>query len=81
MSLKNRLKRLEGPRGPDRCPACNGKLVFVEEHEDGTETYPGGEPCPECWDKPPVEGPGPIRFLVMPCGAEQCAICDEGRGV
>lgn len=75
MSIERRLRRLEGPQEPDRCPACNDRIIFIEEHEGGAETYPAGEPCPECWGKPLVGRSGPVRFILTPCAAEPCAIC------
>ncbi|MDP8899616.1 MAG: hypothetical protein M3N33_00390 [Actinomycetota bacterium] len=48
MGLKDRIRRLEGPRDPDRCPACGGKIIEEEILKDGTVTYPQGGPCEAC---------------------------------
>ncbi len=48
MGLKDRIMRLEGPRGPRRCPECAGRIIEEHHHEDDTVTYPFGEPCGAC---------------------------------
>ncbi len=64
MGLKARLTRLEGPQGPeDWCPECGGKIIYEEIAEDGTVTYPGGEPCAVCGSAPPW--PGAITRIVV----------------
>ncbi len=78
MSIESRLQRLEGFRYPDRCPACNDRIVFVEEHEDGTETYPEGRSCPECRGKAGLKM-RPVRFLIVSCATESCPACDSGQ--
>jgi hypothetical protein len=78
VSIESRLKKLEGFREPNRCPACNDKIVFIEEHDDGTETYPAGRPCPEYRGKAdPVSGL--VRFLVILCATESCPACEPRR--
>ena len=56
MGLKDRTRKLEqraygGPEPP--CPECGGRIIFEEIAEDGTVTYPEGEPCPACDSWPP----------------------------
>lgn len=77
-SIGSRLRKLEGFRNPERCPVCKDKIVFVEEHEDGTETYPDGRPCPECRGKAD-SALGPVCFLLVPCGTESCPVCEPRR--
>ncbi len=48
MGLKDRIRRLEGPRRPERCPECGDRIITEEIAEDGTVTYPFGEPCGAC---------------------------------
>lgn len=66
--LRRRLERLEGPRGPRRCPSCAGKIILREYLEDGTAVYPHGEPCEECGSRPPD---GSIVII---------EVCPPGRG-
>lgn len=78
MGIESRLKKLEGLHDPDRCSACNDRIVVLEEHEDGTETYPDGWPCPECRGKADLTL-RPVRFLIVSCATESCSACDSGR--
>lgn len=52
MGLRARTRRLEkrmGLRDKDKpCPECGGRIVYEEILEDGTVTYPQGEPCEAC---------------------------------
>jgi hypothetical protein len=50
MGIENRLRRLEQEvhAAPNSCPQCNGLIIFEEIAEDGTVSYPHGEPCPAC---------------------------------
>ncbi len=48
MGMRERIRRLERPRDPDQCPACNDVIIYEELQEDGTVTYPFGEPCEAC---------------------------------
>lgn len=69
MGLKGRVRRLEGPREPERCPECGDRIVYVEHHEDGTTTYPFGEPCGACGSRPPGGGIGIME--VCPTGGSE----------
>ncbi len=60
MGLKDRIMRLEGPRGPRRCPECAGRIIEEHHHEDGTVSYPFGKPCGSCGSSPPDGGIGII---------------------
>ena len=67
MGLRDRVRRLEGPRGPeDRCPECGGRIILEEHHEDGTVAYPFGGPCSACGNAPPW--PGAITKIVVRLG-------------
>ncbi len=51
MGIEHRLRRLERSAHAaigDTCPQCNGFIILEEIAEDGTVTYPHGEPCPAC---------------------------------
>jgi hypothetical protein len=51
VSIKGRIRKLEEKRrnGPDPlCEECVGEVIIEEIAEDGTVTYPHGEPCPVC---------------------------------
>lgn len=50
MGLRDRLRRLEqeAHAAPDTYPQCNGLIIYEEIAEDGTVSYPHGEPCPAC---------------------------------
>jgi hypothetical protein len=50
MGIENRLRRLEqeAHAASDSCPQCNGLIIYEEIAEDGTVSYPHGEPCPAC---------------------------------
>lgn len=70
MGLRDRTRRLEkrmGLRDKDKpCPECGGRIVYEEILEDGTVTYPQGEPCEACgsggW------GGAPGRIVVESAG-------------
>ena len=51
MNIKGRIQKLEEKRrnGPDPlCEECASVIIYEEIAEDGTVTYPHGEPCPVC---------------------------------
>ncbi len=51
MGLEDRIRRLERRFGQPESPACEecgGRIIYEEIAEDGTVTYPHGEPCPLC---------------------------------
>ena len=51
MSIKGRIQKLEEKwrNGPDPlCEECTSVIIYEEIAEDGTVTYPSGEPCPVC---------------------------------
>ena len=50
MGIEDRLRRLEQEvhAASDSCPQCNGLIIYEEIAEDGTVSYPNGEPCPAC---------------------------------
>lgn len=72
MGLKDRIRKLEGPRGPERCPECAGRIILKEYHEDGTVTYPHGEPCEECGSRPP----GAIIGIIEVCPPDRSGAGD-----
>ena len=58
MGLRDRTKGLERRTGlnrPKPCPECGGRIIYVEHHEDGSVTYPVGEPCAVCESTPRIE--------------------------
>ncbi len=64
MGLRGRLQRLEGRIQPKACPECGDRIILEEHHEDGTVSYPLGEPCEACGSE---GAPGQIgRIVVMP---------------
>ncbi len=71
VSLKGRLERLEGQRGPERCPECGGAIVWIEHDEDGTERYPFGPPCSECHGRPSDGGVGFIEVVLAEATEER----------
>ncbi len=58
--LKARLRRLEGPPKPERCPECSGRIVFAEHRPGGTVDYPLGGPCSACGNRP---AGGAVRLI------------------
>ena len=52
MGLNDRIRKLEGPLKPERCPECAGRIVYAEHQTDGTVDYPGGGPCSTCLNRP-----------------------------
>jgi hypothetical protein len=51
VGLKDRIRRLEnrgGVQEPPACEECGGFIIYELIAEDGTVTYPHGEPCPLC---------------------------------
>ncbi len=57
---RSRLRRLEGPPKPERCPECSGRIVFAEHLPDGTVRYPMGGPCSMCGNR---SADGSIRLI------------------
>jgi DNA-directed RNA polymerase subunit RPC12/RpoP len=75
VELKNRIRRLEGRRKPERCPECAGRILLEEHHEDGTVSYPDGDgPCLTCNNVPPASLPGRIEIIEVVLG-------EGGRGM
>ncbi len=69
MAIRDRLRRLEGDYGPERCVEhhCMRALTYVEviHHPDGSEERVGSEPPPLCQRCPDREGEGSRRIRVI----------------
>lgn len=75
-NLRARLRRLQVPRKPERCPECSGRIVFAEHRPDGTVDYLLGGPCSTCGNRPADGTVGLIEIVLSTDGTAEKA----GRG-
>ena len=82
MGIEDRVRRLEKQAHAggafDSCPQCNGFIILEEIAEDGTVTYPHGEPCPACGSEGSAGEAGAGRIGRITVDAREDPTAEDG---